>query len=62
MKIITKSTITIPKIAVYKNVAAYCRVSTQQEIQHHSLKAQQQYYGFFLVYMPIRHLVVIMQR
>lgn len=44
MKIITKSTITVPKIAVHKNVAAYCRVSTQQEIQHHSLKAQQQYY------------------
>ena len=34
----------IPQIAAYKKVAAYCRVSTAQEIQHHSLDAQQQYY------------------
>jgi len=27
-----------------KRVAAYCRVSTLQEIQHHSLEAQTQYY------------------
>lgn len=27
-----------------KRVAAYCRVSTQQEIQHHSLEAQSQYF------------------
>lgn len=27
-----------------KRVAAYCRVSTQQEIQHHSLEVQQTYY------------------
>ena len=27
-----------------KNVAAYCRVSTQQEIQFHSLEAQREYY------------------
>ena len=34
----------IPQIATHKNVAAYCRVSTAQEIQHHSLDVQQQYY------------------
>ena len=28
-----------------KNVAAYCRVSTQQEKQHHSLEAQQEYFA-----------------
>jgi len=27
-----------------KRVAAYCRVSTQQEIQHHSLEAQRRYF------------------
>lgn len=27
-----------------KRVAAYCRVSTQQEIQHHSLEVQSQYF------------------
>ena len=29
-------------------VAAYCRVSTQQEIQHHSLELQQQYFGKYI--------------
>lgn len=28
----------------YKNVAAYCRVSTEQDIQYHSLEAQKAYY------------------
>ena len=31
-------------IVAHKRVAAYCRVSTQQEIQHHSLEAQTQYF------------------
>lgn len=44
MKIIVKPTRTLPQILTYKKVAAYCRVSTLQEIQHHSLIAQQQYY------------------
>ena len=29
---------------IHRKVAAYCRVSTQQEIQHHSLEAQREYY------------------
>ena len=29
-------------------VAAYCRVSTQQEIQHHSLEVQEKYYGKYI--------------
>lgn len=35
----------------YKKVAAYCRVSTQQEIQHHSLVAQREYFEQF-IYHP----------
>lgn len=34
----------LPKIIIHRKVAAYCRVSTQQEIQHHSLEAQREYY------------------
>ena len=34
----------LPKIIIHRKVAAYCRVSTQQEIQHHSLDAQREYY------------------
>ena len=30
----------LPKIIIHRKVAAYCRVSTQQEIQHRSLEAQ----------------------
>lgn len=44
MKIIVKPATTIPQIIKLQKVAAYCRVSTLQEIQHHSLVAQQQYY------------------
>ena len=44
MKIIVKPASTLPQILTYKKVAAYCRVSTLQEIQHYSLIAQQQYY------------------
>lgn len=44
MKITVKPVNALPQILTYKKVAAYCRVSTLQEIQHHSLKAQQQYY------------------
>lgn len=29
-------------------VVAYCRVSTQQEIQHHSLEIQKQYFGKYI--------------
>lgn len=44
MKIMVKPASALPQILTYKKVAAYCRVSTLQEIQHHSLIAQQQYY------------------
>ena len=32
----------------YKKVAAYCRVSTQQETQHHSLVAQREYFEQYI--------------
>ena len=44
MKITVKPVNALPQIFTYNKVAAYCRVSTLQEIQHHSLIAQQQYY------------------
>ena len=34
----------LPQAIRPKRVAAYCRVSTMQEIQHHSLDAQREYY------------------
>lgn len=40
-----KSVINFPRPM---RVAAYCRVSTQQEIQHHSLELQQQYFGKYI--------------
>ena len=36
---------TLPKP---RRVAAYCRVSTKQEIQYHSLEAQREYYGKYI--------------
>lgn len=44
MKITVRPAHALPQMVIYKKVAAYCRVSTLQEIQHHSLIAQQQYY------------------
>ena len=44
MKITKRPATMLPKIIIHRKVAAYCRVSTQQEIQHHSLDAQQEYY------------------
>ena len=44
MKITMRPVRTLPKIIIHRKVAAYCRVSTQQEIQHHSLEAQREYY------------------
>ena len=44
MKVIKIEAKSLPQIAVCKKVVAYCRVSTLQEIQYHSLEAQQQYY------------------
>ena len=40
MKITMRPATKLPKIIMHRKVAAYCRVSTQQEIQHHSLEAQ----------------------
>ena len=44
MKVTMRPARALPKIIVHRKVAAYCRVSTQQEIQHHSLDAQREYY------------------
>ena len=44
MKIIVRSAVKFPDALRPKRVAAYCRVSTEQEIQFHSLKMQQDYY------------------
>ena len=40
MKITMRPATKLPQIIIHRKVAAYCRVSTQQEIQHHSLEAQ----------------------
>lgn len=52
MKIIAKPASALPQVLTYKKVAAYCRVSTLQEIQHHSLIAQQQYYEQLILNHP----------
>ena len=39
---------TLPPISRPKRVAAYCRVSTTQEIQYHSLEAQREYYSKYI--------------
>ena len=39
MKVTMRPVRALPKIIIYRKVAAYCRGSTQQEIQHHSLEA-----------------------
>lgn len=44
MKVTMRPVRALPKIIVHRKVVAYCRVSTQQEIQHHSLEAQREYY------------------
>lgn len=44
MKITKRPALAMPKMMIHRKVAAYCRVSTQQEIQHHSLEVQREYY------------------
>ena len=39
---------TLPPLPRPKRVAAYCRVSTAQEIQYHSLEAQREYYSKYI--------------
>ena len=46
-------------IRIHKKVAAYCRVSTQQEIQFHSLEAQAKYFIEFIGQHPQWELVSI---
>ena len=41
MKITTQPATKLPQIIIHHKVAAYCRVSTQQEIPYHSLDAHQ---------------------
>ena len=37
MKVTMRPAIKLPQIIIHRKVAAYCRVSTPQEIQYHSL-------------------------
>ena len=41
---VVKKCASLPRIKLVKKVAAYCRVSTQQEMQYISLAAQRSYY------------------
>ena len=43
MKVTMRPARALPKIIIHRKVAPYCRVSTQQEIQHHSLAVS---YGY----------------
>ena len=40
MKVTMRPATKLPKIIIHREVAAYCRVSTQQEIQQHSVGAR----------------------
>ena len=40
MRVTMRPVTKLPKIIIHRKVAAYCRVSTQQEIQHHRLGMQ----------------------
>ena len=40
MKITIRPATKLPQIIIHRKVAAYCRVSTQQEIQQHSVGAR----------------------
>ena len=44
MKVTIRPARALPKMIIHRKVAAYCRGSTQQEIQHHSLEVQREYY------------------
>ena len=44
MKVTMRPATKLPQIIIHRKVAAYCRVSTQQEVQHHSLEEQLEYY------------------
>jgi hypothetical protein len=44
MSRVVKKCVPFPQMPHIKKVAAYCRVSTQQEMQYNSLTAQRSYY------------------
>ena len=52
MIITVKQSPQLPKAVRPTRVAAYCRVSTMQEIQHHSLEAQRDYYEKLIASRP----------
>lgn len=52
MIITVKQSYQLPQVIRPKRVAAYCRVSTMQEIQHHSLEAQRDYYERLIASRP----------
>ena len=52
MIITVKQSHQLPQSIRPKRVAAYCRVSTMQEIQHHSLEAQRDYYEKLIASRP----------
>jgi len=52
MKITKIPAIKMPQYVFRKKVVAYCRVSTLQEIQHHSLEAQQDYFKKIIAQRP----------
>ena len=52
MIITIKQSHQLPQSIRPKRVAAYCRVSTMQEIQHHSLEAQRDYYEKLIASRP----------
>lgn len=52
MIITVKQSHQLPQSIRPKRVAAYCRVSTMQEIQHHSLEAQRDYYEKLITSRP----------
>ena len=53
MKITIRPATKLPQIIIHRKVAAYCRVSTQQEIQHLSLEAQCEYYEKRIANNPV---------
>lgn len=52
MVITVKQPSRLPKAVRPTRVASYCRVSTMQEIQHHSLEAQRDYYEKLIASRP----------
>ena len=47
MRVTVRPAVKFPDMIRPKRVAAYCRVSTEQEIQYHSLEIQKKYFLVF---------------